>query len=162
MDSTVILAVIIIGFAAGFRGLTPPAVVAWCAYLGSIDLVATPFAFMSSPGVVAGFSFLAAGEYVWDLLPSTPNRTALPGLISRIISGSFSAACLIAATNISLVFCIFGGIAAIAGAFGGLQLRMRLGKIFGVNDAWIAIPEDLIAIGISVSAVLLIAAARYG
>jgi uncharacterized membrane protein len=162
MNPSLILSIALIGFAAGLRGLTPPAVVAWCAYLGCIDLAATPFAFMSSPIFVAGFSFLAIGEYVWDLLPNTPNRTALPGLISRIVTGSFSAACLIAATTISLVFCIIGGIAAIAAAFGGLHLRTRLGKIFVVGDAWIAIPEDLIAVGLSASAVFLMAAASSG
>ncbi len=162
MNPFLILSVALIGFAAGLRGLTPPAVVAWCAYLGCINLAETQFSFMSSAISVAVFSFLAFGEYVWDLLPNTPNRTALPGLISRIITGSFAAACLLAASDNNFAFCILGGIAAIAGAFGGLRLRTRLGKIFGVSDAWIAIPEDLIAIGISVSAVLLIAAARNG
>lgn len=159
MDSTLILGLLIIGFSAGLRGLTSPAVVAWCAYLGCIDLAATPFAFMSSPIFVAILSILAIGEYVWDLLPNTPNRTALPGLISRISTGSFSAACLLAATNNTLAFCILGGVAAIAGAFGGLRLRTRLGKIFGVSDAWIAIPEDLIAIVMSLSAAWIVAAA---
>jgi uncharacterized membrane protein len=116
---------------------------------------------MSTPVVVAGFSFLAIGEFVWDLLPNTPNRTALPGLVSRIVSGSFSAACLLAATTNNLAFCIVGGVAAVVGAFGGLQIRMRLGRSLGVNDAWIAIPEDMIAVGMSVSAAL-IAAARSG
>jgi uncharacterized membrane protein len=158
MNPSLILSVALIGFAAGLRGLTPPAVVAWCAYLGCIDLAETPFSFMSSAITVTVFSFLAFGEYVWDLLPNTPNRTAPPGLISRILTGSFAAACLLAATNNTLALSLVGGVAAIVGAFGGLKLRMRLGKIFGVSDAWIAISEDLIAIGISVSAVLLMAA----
>jgi uncharacterized membrane protein len=32
---------------------------------------------------------LALGEYVLDLLPSTPSRTAARGLIVRLVSGAF-------------------------------------------------------------------------
>jgi uncharacterized membrane protein len=159
MNPSLILSVALIGFAAGLRGLTPLAVVAWCAYLGCLNLAETPFSFISSPVFVAGFSFLAIGEYVWDLLPNTPNRTAAPGLISRILTGSFAAACLLAATNNNLSFCFLGGVAAILGAFGGLQIRMRLGRSLGVNDAWIAIPEDVIAIVMSLSAICVVATA---
>ena len=157
MDATIITGVALIGFAAGLRALTPPAVVALCAYFGCITLAATPFSFMSSPIAVAIFSFFAAGEYVWDLVPNTPNRTALPGLISRIVTGSFAAACLLAASNNNFGFAILGGIAAIIGAFTGLQIRMRLGRSLAVNDAWIAIPEDMVAIVMSISAILLAA-----
>lgn len=159
MNPSLILSVALIGFAAGLRGLTPLAVVAWCAYLGCINLDETPFSFMSSPTFVAVFSFLAIGEYVWDLLPDTPNRTAAPGLISRIFTGSFAAACLLAATNNNFALCILGGVAAIVGAIGGLQMRMRLGRSLGVNDAWIAIPEDVIAIVMSLSAIFVVAPA---
>ncbi len=73
MNSTVILAVVIIGLSAGLRTLTATAIVAWCAYLGFINLDATPFSFISSTVAVAILSLLALGEYVADLLPSTPN-----------------------------------------------------------------------------------------
>ncbi len=156
MSASVILAVVILGFAAGLRALTPPAVVAWCAYLGCIDLGATPFSFMSSPIIVVAFSLLALGEYVWDLLPNTPNRAAPPALISRVLTGSFAAACLFAATNNSLAFCILGGIAAIVGAFGGQWIRVRLVQALTVKDAFVAIPEDVLAVGISLCAVCII------
>jgi uncharacterized membrane protein len=41
-----------------------------------------------------------------------------------------------------------GVIGAIAGAFGGYQARVRLVRGFQVADAVIAIPEDLIAVGL--------------
>ena len=153
MDIATILAVLLIGFAADLRALTPPAVVAWCAYLGGINLGDTPFSFMSSWISVAIFTLLALGEYVGDLLPSTPSRTAPPGLIARFATGSFSAACLLAATNHSLAFCLLGGLAAIGGAFGGYQLRVRLVRALNVKDAFVAVPEDLIAVLIAVLAV---------
>ena len=156
MNATVILAVVIIGFATGLRGLTPPAVVAWCSYLGCINLRDTPFSFISSATALAILSLLAIGEYVWDLLPTTPSRTAPPGLISRILSGSFTSACLLVATNHNLAFCILGGIAAIVGAFVGVRIRTRLVGALGVKDAAVAIPEDLVAIGLSLCAVCLV------
>ena len=159
MNTEVLLAVLIIGFATGLRGLTPPAVIAWCSYFGCLNLGTTPFSFMASPVAVAILSLSAVGEYGWDLLPNTPSRTAPPGLISRILSGSFSSACLLAVTNYSLAFCTLGGIAAIAGAFVGVQIRTRLVKALGVKDAAVAIPEDLVAIGLALGAVCLIAPA---
>jgi uncharacterized membrane protein len=107
---------------------------------------------MSSWITVAIVSLLALGEYVGDVLPSTPNRTAPPGLIARFVTGSFAAACLLAAVNNGLAFCVLGGIAAIAGAFAGLQIRMRLVRALAVNDAFVAIPEDLVAIALSLCA----------
>jgi len=159
MNTTVILAILTIGFAAGLRGMTPLAVVAWCAYLGCINLGSTPFAFISSPIALAIFSFLALVEYVWDLRPNVPSRTEAGGLISRIVTGSLAAACLLAATNNSLAFCILGGGAAAAGAFAGSEIRARLVRGFAVKDVYVAIPEDFIAIGLSVCAVYLAASA---
>ncbi|MEO8572573.1 MAG: DUF4126 family protein [Pyrinomonadaceae bacterium] len=148
-----ILGIMLIGFAAGLRAMTPPAVVAWCAYLGCLNLGSTPFAFMSSPISVAILSLLAVGEYVADLLPSAPNRTALPGLIARVATGAFSAACLLGAADNPMALAIIGGAAGIAGAYAGFQARVRLVKALGVNDAFVAVSEDLIAIAISVCAV---------
>jgi uncharacterized membrane protein len=157
MNVPLILSIVVIGFSTGLRGLTPLTVVAWCAYLGCLNLHQSPFSFMASPVAGAIFSVLAIGEYVWDLLPNTPNRTDPPGLVARILNGSFAAACLLAAANVSLAFCILGGAAAIVGAFGGMKTRSRLVKSLGVDDPWIAIPEDLIAIGLALIAVYLAA-----
>lgn len=153
MDISTTLAVLLIGFAAGLRALTPPAVVAWCAFLGWINLDATPFSFMSSWIAVAIFSLLALGEYIGDLLPSAPDRTALPGLIARIATGSFSAACVLAATGNGVAFALLGGLAAVAGAFAGLHLRRGAVRSLKTRDAFIAIPEDVIAILITIFAV---------
>ncbi len=65
-----------IGVAAGLRSLTPPAVVAWAAHLGWLNLNDSPLAFMGSIIAVVIFSLLAVIELIVDLLPSTPKRTA--------------------------------------------------------------------------------------
>jgi uncharacterized membrane protein len=45
---------------------------------------------------------------------------------------------------------IAGAIGGIAGAFGGYQARTGLVRSLKVKDLFIAIPEDLIAIGLGV------------
>ena len=151
-----ILAIAIIGFSAGLRTFTAPAIVTWSAYLGYLNLDQTPCAFVASPIAVAIFTALAFGEYVWDILPSTPSRTEAPGLIGRTLTGAFTAACLLAATGNNLAFCIVGSVAAVCGAFAGYQTRVRLVRALGVKDLFVAIPEDLVAIGLAVFAVSLV------
>jgi uncharacterized membrane protein len=97
----------------------------------------------------------AIGEYIADLLPSTPNRTGAIGLSARCITGSFSGACLAAAAGNTLAFGLIGGVAAIGGAFAGYYARTSLVKSLGVKDAFVAIPEDLVAIGLAVASICL-------
>ena len=151
-----ILAILIIGFATGLRSMTTPAVVAWAAYLGRLGLETTFLSFMASPIAVGIFTLFAIGEYIADLLPNTPNRTGAVGLIARFITGSFSGICLATATGNSLVFGLLSGIAAISGAFAGYYARTGLVKSLGTKDAYIAIPEDLLAIALALIAVFII------
>jgi uncharacterized membrane protein len=138
-----------IGVVAGLRSLTAPAVVSWAAYLGWLNLQGSPLAFMGSIAAVASFSLLALVEYVADLLPKTPNRTTPIPLIARILMGSLSGACLCASASQSLlVGAMLGGIGGVIGAFAGYQARTRLVNGLKVKDTLIAIPEDLVAIGL--------------
>ena len=88
-----------IGFAAGLRSLTPPAVVAWAAHLGWLNLNNSPLAFMGTIIAVVIFSLLAVFELIVDLLPSTPRRTAPMPLIARIFMGGLCGASVCAASN---------------------------------------------------------------
>jgi uncharacterized membrane protein len=138
-----------IGIVAGLRSLTAPAVVSWAAYLGWLNLQGSPLAFMGSIAAVAIFSLLALVEYVADLLPKTPNRTTPVPLIARILMGSLSGACLCASAGQSLLAgAVLGGIGGVIGAFAGYQARTRLVNGLKVKDIFIAIPEDLVAIGL--------------
>jgi len=138
-----------IGVVTGLRSLTAPAVVAWAAHLGWINLSGSHFAFMSSIWVVALFTVGALGEFVADQLPNTPSRTAPVGLTVRIIMGLLTGACLGVAGGASLgLAALVGAIGAIAGAFGGYHARVGLVRALRVPDIAIAIPEDLIAIGL--------------
>ena len=137
-----------IGFAAGLRSLTPPAVVAWAAHLGWLNLSNTALAFMGSIIAVIVFSLLALFELFADLQPSTPKRTAPVPLGARILTGALCGACICAATNQSLVIgAILGGVGGIIGAFAGYEIRRRLVTALNVKDLFIALLEDLVTIG---------------
>jgi uncharacterized membrane protein len=138
-----------IGVVAGLRSMTAPAVVAWAAHLGWINLHGSPLVFMGSAWAVGFFTLGALGEFVADQLPSTPPRTAAVGLTARIVVGLLTGACLAVAGGASYwLGALVGAIGAIAGTFGGYQARVRLVRGLRVPDAAIAIPEDLVAIGL--------------
>jgi uncharacterized membrane protein len=137
------------GVVAGLRSLTAPAVVAWAAHIGWINLHGSPLAFMGSVWAVAIFTVLAVVELVADQLPTTPTRTAPIGLSARIVTGALTGACLSVAGGASLWLGALGGaIGGIAGAFAGKRARVGLVQALRVPDFAIAIPEDLIAIGL--------------
>ena len=139
-----------IGFATGLRALTPPAVVAWAAHLGWLNLSNSALAIMGSTVAVAIFSLLAVFELIGDLLPQTPKRTAPAPLIARILLGGICGACLCAASNQSLVIgAILGAVGGLIGAFAGYEIRRRLVTTLNIKDLFIALLEDLITIGLA-------------
>jgi len=139
----------VIGLVAGLRTMTAPAVVAWAVHLGWINLAGSHLAFMGSLWVAVLFSFCALAEYVIDQLPSTSARTDAAPLTSRIVMGLLTGACLGVAGGISpAIGALLGALGALAGAFGGYEARVRLVGWLRVPDAVIAVPEDLIAIGL--------------
>jgi uncharacterized membrane protein len=138
-----------IGVVAGLRSLTAPAVVAWAAHLGWINLHGSSLAFMAAIWAVAIFTFLALVELITDQLPTTPARTAAVPLTARIVMGLLTGASLGVAGGASLWLGALLGVAgALAGAFGGYRVRVGLVRALHAPDFAIAIPEDLVAIGL--------------
>ena len=137
----------LIGLFAGLRSLTPPAAVAWAVHLGWLRL-ARPLSLIGSLPAVIILSLLAVTEVIIDKLPNTPNRTAPIGLIARIVTGGFTGACVsIGGGQSAYVGAALGVIGGIVGCFGGYQVRARLVKSLRGQDFYIALLEDLIAIG---------------
>jgi uncharacterized membrane protein len=138
-----------IGVVAGLRSMTAPAVVSWAAHLGWINLSGNPLALMGFAWAVGIFTLGALAEFVADILPNTPARTAAVGLSARIIMGLLTGACLAVAGGASLLLgAILGAVGAVAGAFGGYHARVGLVRGLHLPDVAIAVPEDLIAIGL--------------
>ena len=140
-----------IGFVAGLRSITAPAVVSWAACLGWLNLQQTPLQWMGATVTVAIITLLAVAELVADKLPRTPNRTKPGPLIGRFLLGGLAAAALAAAAGQSLWFGVMlGGVGAMVGAFAGYAARRRLVTRIGGKDLPIALAEDLVAIGLAV------------
>ncbi|HSB09955.1 MAG TPA: DUF4126 family protein [Blastocatellia bacterium] len=137
-----------IGLICGLRSLTGPAVVSWAAHWKWIDINNSRLAFFGSTGSVFIISALALVEMVVDKLPKTPRRTALPGLIARLVLGGLSGSALCAAGNQSVAIgAVLGGLGGLVGAYVGYQARSRLVKALNVPDVVIALIEDAVAIG---------------
>jgi uncharacterized membrane protein len=145
MSNFIVLA-FLIGFIAGLRSLTAPAVVSWAARLGWIHLESSPLAFLGTAVTPYIFSVLAIAELVTDQLPTTPSRKSPPGFSARILMGGLSGAAF-GVTGGSLVAgAVAGIVGAIAGTFGGYEGRSRVASAFG-KDRPAAFIEDAIAIG---------------
>jgi uncharacterized membrane protein len=137
-----------IGIVSGMRSLTAPALAAWAAHRNWLNLAGSRLAFMGSTAAVAIFTVLAIAELIADKLPSTPSRTAPPGLIARFICGALSGACVgVSAGQAPTMGAILGAAGGLAGAFAGYQWRTGLVKALKVPDIVIALLEDAIAIG---------------
>jgi uncharacterized membrane protein len=94
------------------------------------------------------FAVAAAGEYVLDVLPSTPARTGALGLSARIVSGGFAGWLTATMHAGSGIFgAVTGVIGAVIGTYGGHAARMAaIARIGGYPAAF---TEDLVAIGLA-------------
>jgi uncharacterized membrane protein len=147
-NSLVLVLAFCVGIIAGLRSFTGPAVVCWAAYLGWLNLHGSHLAFMGSIVAVVIFTIFALAELVADKLPKTPSRTTPMPLTFRVVTGALSGAALgIAGSRSVTLAALLGAIGAIAGAFGGYQVRHKLVTSLHVRDYGVAVLEDLVAIG---------------
>ena len=129
---TALLLALSLGFVSGLRTFTPVAAV------------------LLVRGGIWGVILTAAalGEYVVDVLPTTPSRTQAMGLSARVVSGAFVGWMIAMMHDGSGVF---GAIAGIVGAVIGTYAghAVRLAAIARIGGYPAAIMEDLIAIGLA-------------
>lgn len=148
--TSVLLLTISIGIVVGLRTFTGPTAVSWAAHLGWINLHGTFLGFMGSAITVGILTLLALVEYVTDQLPSTPARTVPMQFGARLVMGGFSGACLYTAYGQTwLMGVLMGMIGAAIGTYGGYHIRKALVSSLKVKDIAIAIPENLVAIGLA-------------
>ena len=143
----VLLLAFLIGVIAGLRTMTAPAVVAWAANRHWLNLHSSPLALMGSTAAAIVLTLGALGELVVDKLPSTPKRTQLLGLIGRSVFGGLSGAAVAVSGAQSIALgAVLGVAGAIAGTFGGYEVRKRVVRALKVPDFVIALLEDAVAI----------------
>ncbi len=141
-----VAAALAIGFFGGLRALTPAAAAAWAVHLGWF-VPAAALAWLGSPWTVGIVTLLALGELVGDKLPSTPARTAPPGLLARIATGALTGAAVASPSGATILGAIVGAVAGVVGCFAGYAARTRLGRAFGLPDLVVALLEDAVTIG---------------
>ena len=144
---TLLLLCLLLGIIAGLRALTPLAAVCWGAYLGWLHFAGTSLGFINHTLTLVIFTVLAIGEIFNDKLPKTPARTAIPSLITRILSGGCSAAALAVSAGSGLIGPIIAGVVgAVIGTYGGYNIRRSLVTKANLPDFAVAFVEDVIAI----------------
>jgi uncharacterized membrane protein len=95
------------------------------------------------PGIV-----LAVGEYVADLSPKVPSRTAFPSNVVRALSGAIAAWFLTAAHGGAPMAGAAAGVAgALIGTYGGHAARIAAIEKIGAIPAGIA--EDVVAVALA-------------
>jgi uncharacterized membrane protein len=143
----VIVLALLIGVIAGLRALTAPAVVAWGAFLGWIDVDGKWSEWVAHPITVTVLTIFLLVELVTDQLPKTPSRKTTPQFTTRLIMGAFAGAVIGSATHHTFVGLGAGIIGAVLGTLGGAEARTRLVAANGGRDRPIALVEDAVAVG---------------
>lgn len=110
----------------------------------------SPLRFMQSNKTAIAFKLLAVSEFVGDKLPNTPNRTSLPGITGRVLSGALAGATIYKASGgKAYLGAILGGSAAILSTFGCFYLRKVTVKSTHIIDPIIGGIEDALVLGVS-------------
>ena len=143
----ILVLALLIGVIAGLRAMTAPAVVAWGAMLGWIDVSDKWSEWMAHPITVTVLTILLIGELITDQLPKTPSRKVPPQFIARLISGGFAGAVIGSAVFHTFTATGAGIIGAVLGTLAGAALRSRVATSNNGNDRPGAFIEDAIAVG---------------
>jgi uncharacterized membrane protein len=143
----VLLLALLIGVIAGLRALTAPAVVAWGAFLGWIDVEGKWSEWVANPITVTVLTIFLLVELVTDQLPKTPSRKTPPQFITRLLMGAFAGAVIGSAFFHTFSALGAGIVGAVLGTLGGAEARSRLTAANGGKDRPVAIGEDIVAVG---------------
>ena len=143
----VIVLALLIGVIAGLRAMTAPAVVAWGAFLGWIDVDGKWSEWVAHPITVTVLTIFLLVELVTDQLPKTPSRKTPPQFITRLITAAFAGAVIGSVSHHTFIGMGAGIIGAVLGTLGGAEARSRLVAANGGKDRPVAIGEDILAVG---------------
>jgi uncharacterized membrane protein len=142
-----LIALPLLGTAAGLRTMTPMAVLCWFTYAGHLPLDNGWDAWVGKLPVAVIFTVLAVGELIADKFPWIPNRTAPGPMVTRLLIGGLIGAIVADGLNgPGLEGVILGVLGALVGTYGGFLVRRDLVQKFGFKDWHVALAEDLLAV----------------
>jgi len=151
------LLIALLGGCTGLRTFTPIAVLCWFAWRGQLHFSGWR-GFTASVIAVGIFTLLALGELVGDKLPNTPSRTKAGGLIGRALFSAFCGLLLAQPLLLSPATAILVAVVgALIGTYAGWFVRTRSVAAFKCPDWVVAITEDAVCIGLSITFLHLIA-----
>ena len=138
-----------IGFVAGMRSLTAPAVVSHkLSNTHPNPLPNSKLHFMTSSKTATTLKALAGAELIGDKVPNVPDRIEAQPLTMRAASGALCGAALSEAEGKpAQIGAVFGGLGAVAGAYTFFYLRQWLTMERDLPDPAVALAEDALAIG---------------
>jgi uncharacterized membrane protein len=132
--------------------MTAPAVLSFAARRGRLRLKHGPLALFASRAAPYVLMALAAGELVSDKLAWIPSRRSPLPFALRVALGSACGAAIGTPKSIASGMAA-GALGAVAGTLGGYELRTGLARAAGGRDLPIALSEDALAVGGSLSIV---------
>lgn len=136
----------VLGFAAltGMRGASAPALLThFLVRHPAQGLASSPLRLLQKPAIATTFKLMAAGEFVADKLPNTPNRTAPAGLIGRAATGALVGATWYKATaGRAWSGALVGSLGAVAATYLSLLLRKGVSEKTNTPIALVGVGED--------------------
>jgi uncharacterized membrane protein len=107
-----------------------------------------PLRFLGNPIVSKTIHTLAAGEFVGDKLPETPDRVAPAPLTGRAVMGAISGAVIYTLAKKSpMTGALIGGLTAIVSSYAMYKLRKEIKLNTNVPDLTLGIAEDALVTG---------------
>lgn len=144
----------LIGFVAGLRSMTAPAIVSGAIRSGALPLPEGLLSAMGSPACANTFAGLAVGELIADKTPRIPSRTDPGPLVARLVSGGLCGAAICCAKREPMIpGAALGALASIGGAFLGYHLRRDAVRNGSLPDFGVALVEDAVALGAGLAAI---------
>jgi len=140
----------VMGFAtlAGMRSMSAPAFLShYLSRQPATGLAGSPLRFIQKPMTATVLKVVAAGEMVADKLPATPDRTAPPVLLGRLLSGALVGAAWYKSRHGSAWGGgLLGGLVAVGATFISYALRTGISKQSGVPSALVGVGEDALVL----------------
>lgn len=140
----------VMGFAtlAGMRSMSAPAFLShYLSRQAHTGLAKSPLRFLQKPVTATVLKVIAAGEMVADKLPSTPDRTAPPVLLGRLLSGALVGAAWYKSRHGSAIGGgLLGGLVAVGATFVSYALRTGISKQAGLPIALVGVGEDALVL----------------